>query len=81
MDFPILIDTVSMVLSIVYFKGSHVEFLYYNVFLSLKVVLIVGNSADPEEMLHSFWVFTICQSTRLGVSTLQRVNSVSLLIK
>ena len=34
MDFPIHIDTISVELSIVYFKGSHVE----------------ANSADPGEM-------------------------------
>ena len=36
MDFPIHIDTISVELSIVYFKGSHVE----------------ANSADPDEMQH-----------------------------
>ena len=38
---------------IVYFKGSHVEFfLNFYVFLSLKDVLILANSADPDEMQH-----------------------------
>ena len=27
-------------------------------------------------MRHFIWVFTVCQSTRLGVSSLQRVNRV-----
>ena len=36
-----------------YFKGSHVKFLKYDyVFLSLKVVLILPNSADTDEMQH-----------------------------
>ena len=52
MDFPILIDTISMGLPIVYFKGLQVEFLNYDAFLSLKVVLILANSADPDEMQH-----------------------------
>ena len=50
---PIYIDTISMGLSILYFKGSQVEFfLNYSVFLSLKVVLILANSVDPDEMQH-----------------------------
>ena len=52
MDFPIHIDTISMGLQIVYFKGSQVEYLNYDVFLSLKIVLILANNADPGEMQH-----------------------------
>ena len=51
-DFPIHIDTICMGLPIVYFKGSQVEFLMYDVFCSLKVVLIIANSVDPDEMQH-----------------------------
>ena len=36
-----------------YFKGSEVAFLNYDIFLSLKVVLILANSADPDEMQHN----------------------------
>ena len=43
MDFPIHIDTLSMGLPIVHFN---------DVFLSLIVVLILANSADPDEMQH-----------------------------
>ena len=32
--------------------GSKVYFLNYDVFLSLKVGLILANSADPDEMQH-----------------------------
>ena len=63
MDFPIHIATTSMGLSIVYFKGS--KFLNYDVSLSLEVVLILANSADPDEMqLYAafIWVFTVCNS-------------------
>ena len=35
MEFPIHIDTVSMGLPILYFKGSQVDFLNYDVCLSL----------------------------------------------
>ena len=35
-----------------FFKGSQVEFLNCLVFLSLKAVLILANSADPDEMQH-----------------------------
>ena len=45
------IDTISMGLPILYFKGSHVDFFLNNdVFLSLNVVLILLNSADPHEI-------------------------------
>ena len=55
MNFPIHIDTTSMELPIVYFKGSQIEFskLLYDVFLSLKVVLIIANSVDSDEMQHN----------------------------
>ena len=37
----------------VYFKGSQVRiFLNYDIFLSRKVVLILANSAGPDEMQH-----------------------------
>ena len=47
-------------------------FLNCDVFLSLKVVLMLANSADPDEMqLYAVFhlVFTVCQSTHLGVSS------------
>ena len=33
-----------------YFKGSQVEFSKLDVLMSLNVVLILANSADPDEM-------------------------------
>ena len=68
MDFPPHIDTLSMGLPILSFKGSKVELRSYDIFLSLKVVLILANNAD----LHFIWVFTVCQSTHLGVPSIQR---------
>ena len=41
-----------MGLSIVHFRGSQIAFLNYDVFLILKVVLVLANSADPDEMQH-----------------------------
>ena len=52
MDFPIHIDTISMGQPILHFKRSQVESLNFEVFLSLKVVLILANSADPYEIQH-----------------------------
>ena len=46
MDLPIHIDTISMELPIVYFKRLH------DVFLPLKVVLILSNSVDTDEIQH-----------------------------
>ena len=42
--FPIYIDTICMGLPIVYFKGPQVKILNYDVFLSLKVLLIINLS-------------------------------------
>ena len=39
---------------------------------SLKIVFSLANSADPDEML--IGVFTVCKSTHLEVSSIQRVN-------
>ena len=55
MDFPIHvhINTKYHGLPILYFKGLQVDvsmFRNYNVFLSLKVVLILANSTDSDEM-------------------------------
>ena len=54
MDFTLHIDlhVLSMGLSILYFKGSHVYYFNYNAFQSLNVVFILVNSADPDEMQH-----------------------------
>ena len=64
--------SVRMGLPIVYFKGSQVESSIFYVFLSMKAVVILANSADPNKM-HFIWVFTICKSTCVGVSPLQWV--------
>ena len=47
------IDTISIGLSIVCFKIKGSFFLNYDdVFLSLKVIVIVANSVNPDEMQH-----------------------------
>ena len=51
-DFPIHIDKINMGLPIVFFKGSQVKFSKCDVFLSVRVVLILANSADPDQMQH-----------------------------
>ena len=43
--------TISMNLSILYFKGWQAKYLNFNTFLSLTV-FILTNSADPNEMVH-----------------------------
>ena len=50
MDFPIHIKAIRMGLSIIYFKGSQVRITNYDVFLSLRTVLILTNSVNPNEM-------------------------------
>ena len=49
MDFSINV----LILPIVYFKGHRYHFLNYDVFLFLKVVLILENSANSDEMQHN----------------------------
>ena len=51
LDYPIHIDTISMELSILYLKGFSVQISINGIFLSLKIVFILANSADPDEML------------------------------
>ena len=41
-----------MDVSILYFKVSQVEISKFQKFLSLKIVLILANSEDPDEMPH-----------------------------
>ena len=48
MNYPIHIETKSMDLSILYFKG----FLNSNIFQALKIAFILANSVDPDEMPH-----------------------------
>ena len=57
----------------------------YDVFWSLKVVLVIANSVDPDEMqhdaaflmLHFICVFTVCRSTHLAVSSIHRGSYMS----
>ena len=76
MDFPIQINTISMGLSIIYFKGSQVEITNHFVLLSEKIVFILANSGSPDEMAHFDRVFAVCQSTALGISSIQRDKNV-----
>ena len=49
-DFPIQIATIRMGLSIIYFKGSQVDFPNKCVLQSLNIEFIIANSADTDEM-------------------------------
>ena len=52
MEFLIHIDTISMDLSFLHFKGSGGH--NFNIFLYLKITCILSkNSADPDEMPHA----------------------------
>ena len=48
--------------------------LFPTIILSQKINFVFTNSADPDEMWHFIWVFTVCYSINLGVPRLQRVN-------
>ena len=60
------IATIRIGLPIICFKGSQVDFPNKYVLQSLKIALIIANSADPDEMQ---------QTTLLEVSSMQRVYS------
>ena len=57
MSFTKHVVTISMGLPIVYFEGYNL--LNYSIFLPLKIVLILANSADPDEKQHSA-AFQMC---------------------
>ena len=47
------------------------------IFMSLKIVVIIANIADPDElspMWHFSWAFTVCLSICLGISRIKRVR-------
>ena len=50
-DFPIHIDIKAWICPFCILRGNRSKFLNYHVFLSLKIVFILANSADPDEML------------------------------
>ena len=52
MDFPIQINTIRMGLSIIYFKESEVKIQNNYELQSLRIVIILANSVDPDEMPH-----------------------------
>ena len=51
MDFSIKVDTIKPGWSIEYTEGSKV-ITYFFLFLSLKTIFVLANSADPDVMLH-----------------------------
>ena len=65
MDFPIHIDTISFGLPIAQYEGHRWYFTNYDVFTSLKVVLVLANGADPDEMQH-------CAAFHLGLHCLPK---------
>ena len=68
-----------MGLAIVYIEGLQVTISKENcVFLFLKIIFVLADSVDLDEMLHYFiWVFAVWQRLHLGVTEIQRVKSMS----
>ena len=52
MTFFMKSDGVTSGWSILYIEGSRLIFSNQNVFLSLKIVFVLANSVDPDEMPH-----------------------------
>ena len=71
MEFSKTYDTVKSTWSIVYIEGLQVIIFFYQISVSESNFGLV-NSVDPDEIF--IWVFIVCKSTRLEVSSLQRVN-------
>ena len=59
-DFPIQIATIRIMLSIICFKGSKVDYPNKCVLQSLNIACIITNRADPDEMQ---------QTTKLSAKT------------
>ena len=59
-------DTVKLGWSIVYIEESQVLISKKSYFFPLKIQLVLENRVHPDEMPHFIWVYTVCQSTRLG---------------
>ena len=71
MEFPKHIDTICRGLSIVYFKASQVEISKLG---CIFVPECCFNLSKQCILLHVIWVYTVGQSTHLGVSGIQRVK-------
>ena len=52
MDSSFWFDAIDFGWSIVYIEGSQVVFPNNSEYLSLKIVFVLANSVDPDEMLH-----------------------------
>ena len=52
MDFPIYVETINMGRPLCTKGDSRKNFINQNAFLSPKVVLIIENSVEPDEMQH-----------------------------
>ena len=50
------------------------KFLNDEVVMSLKIVFILANGANPDKMPSYIWVYTVCQSTCLSVSGMKRAK-------
>ena len=71
MEFSVKLHAIKLGWSIVYNEGSQVIISKNVVFDSLMNDFVSVNSADLDEMP---WHFTVCQSTRFGVSGPQEVK-------
>ena len=74
MEFSIKIHTINSEWSIVCIKGSQIIISKNIEFLSLKIDFVLASCADSDEMLHFIWNFNVCESTCIGVSSLQRAK-------
>ena len=57
------------------FKRSQVEVNELCISVPRGCFNFQANNADPDVIQHFIWFFTVCQSTRLGVSSIQKVNN------
>ena len=70
MEFPRQIKAIGMGLSILYFRYHRSAFPTYFVVLSLRIVFVYTSSVQ-----HMMKCHIVCQNTRLGGSSIQRVKN------
>ena len=61
---------ISIGLSIVYYKGSHIEYINYAICFVPRFVIMLAKNADPDNMQHYaiFYLgFAVCKITHLEV--------------
>ena len=79
MEFRITFDTVKSGCSIIKMEGSQLIISKFIVFQFLKIFFFLSEQTVQDQMKcrvsrHFIWVFNVCKSIRLGLSSIQKVD-------